>query len=113
MIQALAGLHSPTMLPRDVRYSRRKFLASAAAATIGCGLAQRPAGGATAVAARHAGRAAIAVLATVYRPHSYAYHLVCRFLHGYPRGGDHHLPAPYFLSLKDAATPENDLSREL
>jgi hypothetical protein len=59
------------------------------------------------------GRAPIAVLATVYRPLSYAYHLVGRFLHGYPHGGGQHLPAQYVHSLWVEQAPENDLSREL
>src|SRR5262245_39059011 len=101
-----------TMLPRDLRYSRRKFLASAAAATLGSGLAHRPAGASAAPPPR-AGRAPIAVLATVYRPLSYAYHLVGRFLHGYPRGGEQHVPAQYVHSLWVEQAPENDLSREL
>jgi hypothetical protein len=100
------------MLPRDLRYSRRKFLASAAAATLGSGLAHRPAGASIAPPPR-TGRAPIAVLATVYRPLSYAYHLVGRFLHGYPRGGEQHVPAQYVHSLWVEQTPENDLSRDL
>lgn len=101
------------MLPRDLRYSRRKFLASAAAATLGSGLAHRPAGASAALPPPRAGRAPIAILATVYRPLSYAYHLVGRFLHGYARGGEQHVPAQYVHSLWVEQAPENDLSREL
>ncbi|HTK78120.1 MAG TPA: hypothetical protein VL371_22830 [Gemmataceae bacterium] len=101
------------MLPRDLRYSRRKFLASAAAATLGSGLAHRPTDASVTSPPSHAGRAPIAVLATVYRPLSYAYHLVGRFLHGYPRGGEQHVPAQYVHSLWVEQAPENDLSREL
>jgi hypothetical protein len=97
------------MLPRDLRYSRRNFLASAAAITIGGGLTastknQTP---------TREGRSPLAVLGTVYRPLSYLYHLAGRFLHGYPRDGQHHLPAQYVHSLWVEQAPENDLSREV
>src|SRR5438128_1061619 len=101
------------MLPRDLRYSRRKFLASAAAATLGSGLAHRPAGASVAPPPPREGRAPIAVLATVYRPLPYAYPLVGRFLHGYRRGDEQHVPAQYVHSLWVEQAPENDLSREL
>jgi hypothetical protein len=100
------------MTPRDLRCSRRKFLASAAALTLGSGL---PAGTAPAPrsAARRDGRSPLAVLGTVYRPLSHLYHLAGRFLHGYPRDGQHHLPAQYVHSLWVEQAPENDLSREV
>src|SRR5829696_7989121 len=97
------------MLPRDLRYSRRKFLASAAAMTLGSGL---PAAASAAGQVR-AGRAPLAVLGTVYRPLSYLYHLAGRFLHGYPRDGNHHAPAQYVHSLWVEQAPENDLSRDV
>jgi hypothetical protein len=59
------------------------------------------------------GRAPIAVIATVYRPLSDAYHLVGRFLHGYTRDGRHHVPKQYVASLYVDQTPDNDLSREI
>ena len=99
------------MLPRDLRYTRRKFLASAAAITLGSGL---PTKGDTSIQKpSRAGRAPLAVLGTVYRPLSYLYHLAGRFLHGYPRDGRHHLPAQYIRSLWLDQAPENDLSREV
>ena len=99
------------MTPRDLRCSRRKFLASAAALTLGSGL---PAGAAPATrAARRDGRAPLAVLGTVYRPLSYLYHLAGRFLHGYPRDGRHHTPGQYVHSLWVEQAPENDLSRDV
>src|SRR5436190_507159 len=94
------------MLPRDLRYSRRKFLASAAALTLGSGM---PAGAAPA----RDGRAPLAVLGTVYRPLSHLYHLAGRFLHGYPHDGQHHLPAQFIHSLWVEQAPENDLTREV
>lgn len=100
------------MLPRDVRYSRRKFLASAAAMTLGTGLPPAAAQARSAAPAR-AGRAPLAVLGTVYRPLSHLYHLAGRFLHGYPRDGRHHTPAQYVHSLWVEQAPENDLSRDV
>src|SRR2546421_10548626 len=97
------------MLPRDLRHSRRSFLASAAALTLGSGL---PAKAAARPQARD-GRAPLAVLGTVYRPLSYLYHLAGRFLHGYPRDGRHHLPAQYVHSLWVEQAPENDVSRDV
>jgi hypothetical protein len=98
------------MLPRDLRYSRRNFLASAAALTIGGGLSAKTASHGT--PARD-GRVPLAVLGTVYRPLSYLYHLAGRFLHGYPRNGEHHLPGQYIHSLWVDQAPENDVSREV
>jgi len=98
------------MLPRDIRYSRRKFLASAAALTMGGGLSAQAVSKGT---PSRDGRAPLAVLGTVYRPLSYLYHLAGRFLHGYPRNGQHHLPAQYVHSLWVDQAPENDLSREV
>src|SRR5262245_55238123 len=95
------------MLPRDQRCSRRKFLASAAALTLGSGVSAR-----TAVPPR-CGRSPVAVLASVYRPLSYAYHLAGRFLHGYPRDGGQHTPAHYVHALWVDQVPENDLSRDV
>jgi hypothetical protein len=98
------------MLPRDLRYSRRNFLASAAALTIGGGLSAKTA---SQVNPSREGRVPLAVLGTVYRPLSYLYHLAGRFLHGYPRNGEHHQPAQYVHSLWVEQAPENDLSREV
>src|SRR5947208_1877355 len=101
------------MLPRDLRYSRRNFLASAAALTLGSGLPGKADASRAATTPSRAGRAPLAVLGTVYRPLSYLYHLAARFLHGYPRDGRLHLPAQYVHSLWLDQTPENDLSREV
>src|SRR5437868_8247635 len=97
------------MLPRDLRHSRRNFLASAAALAIGGGLSAK----AASQKSGDAGRIPLAVLGTVYRPLSYLYHLAGRFLHGYPRDGQHHLPAQYVHSLWVEQAPENDLTREV
>ncbi len=101
------------MLPRDLRYSRRNFLASAAAITLGSGLSAKAGATKSPAAPSPAGRAPLAVLGTVYRPLSYLYHLAGRFLHGYPRDGELHLPAQYVHSLWVDQTPANDLTREI
>jgi hypothetical protein len=108
------------MLDRHLRCSRRKFLASAAALTLAGGV---PAVGATADAPASTrarppqpttdGRKPLAVVTTVYRPLSHAYHIAGRFLHGYARGGSLHVPKHYVHSLYVDQTPDNDLSREL
>jgi hypothetical protein len=109
------------MEDRDLRCSRRKFLASAAALTLGSGVAPAaakgtaPAGGFRTRPGKPAkdGRKPIAVLATVYRPMSHAYHIAGRFIHGYTRGGKFHVPKHYVRTLYVDQKPENDLSREL
>jgi hypothetical protein len=110
------------MRDRDLRCSRRKFLASAAALTLASGL---PARGSTeeptvnAFRSRPAkpgknGRKPLAVVCTVYRPLSHAYHIAGRFLHGYGRNGELHLPNHYVHSVfVDQRPPETDLSRDL
>jgi hypothetical protein len=109
------------MRDRINRLSRRKFLAQAAAVTLSgavpasgapdspgpTGLVRtRPARLAT------AGRKPIAVVATVYRPMSHAYHIAGRFIHGYARQGRFHVPGPYVRSLYVDQYPVNDLARD-
>jgi hypothetical protein len=109
------------MEDRQQRCSRRKFLASAAALTLAGGVSGRadtPEGSLPLSRTRPAkpstkGRKPIAVLCTVYRPLSHAYHIAGRFLHGYARGGQLHVPKHYMHSLYVDQTPENDLSREV
>jgi hypothetical protein len=108
------------MLDRSLRCSRRKFLASAAALTLGGGLAQaaEPAPPAGAFRSRppkptKEGRKPIAVVCTVYRPLSHAYHIAGRFLHGYPREGRFHVPNHYVKAMYVDQMPDNDLSRQL
>src|SRR5262249_50415874 len=60
-----------------------------------------------------AGRKPLAVVTTVYRPLSHAYHIAGRFLHGYRRGGKVHVPRHYIHSLFADQLPENDLARDL
>jgi hypothetical protein len=108
------------MEDRKLRCSRRKFLAQAAALTLG-GLPLAEAAASSAAPQTHArpprpataGRKPLAVVCTVYRPLSYAAHLAGRFLHGYPRGGSLHVPRQYVASLYVDQTPDNDQSREL
>jgi hypothetical protein len=49
----------------------------------------------------------------VYRPLSHAYHIAGRFLYGYARGGQLHVPKHYVHSLYVDQTPENDLSEDV
>jgi hypothetical protein len=99
------------MNDRAQRISRRKFLASTAAALTLTGaarpqlaLGEQPA---------NQGRKPIAVLTTVYRPLSHSYHIAGRFLHGYQLAGKHHVPKHYVRSVHVEQTPDNDVSREL
>ena len=102
------------MLDRQLRCSRRKFLASAAALTLGAGVVSgrdvqpsRPGLPST------QGRKPLAVVTTVYRPLSHSYHIAGRFLHGYAHNGQLHLPRQYVRSVCVDQAPENDLSREV
>ena len=82
------------MRDREHRLSRRKFLASAAGLTLAGGLssaaAAEPASSPSTFRTRpgkptREGRKPLAVIATVYRPLSHAYHIAGRFLDGYPQ----------------------------
>jgi hypothetical protein len=108
------------MTDRELRLSRRKFLAGAAALTLAGG-APAP-GGESAPAANFltrppkpatVGRKPLAVLTTVYRPMSHSYHIAGRFLLGYPRNGALHVPSFYVKGIAVDQTPDNDLSRDL
>jgi hypothetical protein len=108
------------MHDRDLRLSRRKFFASAAAGLTLAGTAE---GEAPAEAPRLSrtrparlsikGRKPLAVVTTVYRPLSHAYHIAGRFIHGYALGGRLHVPKQYIHSMFVHQFPENDLSREV
>ncbi len=99
------------MNDRAQRISRRKFLASTAAALTLAGSATTQ----TAQAARAdgLGRKPIAVITTVYRPMSHADHIAGRFLHGYTIAGKHHQPRFFVRSMHVEQTPDNDMSRDL
>jgi hypothetical protein len=110
------------MHDRNLRCSRRKFFAQAAALTLASGLhGQGSAKDAAPPGAIHTrpakasteGRKPIAVIATVYRPLAHAYHIAGRFLHGYAHEGKLHLPKQYVRSLFVDQAPENDMSRDL
>jgi hypothetical protein len=115
--------HEPRLMQdRSHRCSRRKFLAQAAALTLagsrtaGSTAAETvPPGGFRTRPGKPSieGRAPLAVVCTVYRPLSHAYHLAGRFLHGYCRDGQLHLPRHFVRSVYVDQRPENDLSREL
>jgi hypothetical protein len=107
------------MQDRHLRCSRRKFLASAAAVALASGVSTDVRGDDASPARTRpttpatSGRKPLAVITTVYRPLSHSFHIGGRFLHGYLRGGKHHVPKHYFHSLYVDQKPENDLSREL
>ncbi len=109
------------MEDRQQRCSRRKFLASAAALTLAGGVSAQSTEPRTALPLSRTrpakpsnkGRKPIAVLSTVYRPLSHAYHIAGRFLHGYARGGELHVPKHYVHSLYVDQTPDNDLSGDV
>jgi hypothetical protein len=107
------------MQDRDVRCSRRRFLASAAALTLGGGVAQTasaketPGFRARPPKPAKEGRKPIAVVTTVYRPMSHAYHIAGRFINGYTSGGRLHIPTHYVSSLYVDQKPANDVSRSL
>ncbi len=109
------------MLDRHQRCSRRKFLASAAALTLAGNAGAEdpgPQGSLPLSRTRPAkpsvqGRKPLAVVTTVYRALSHAYHIAGRFVTGYARGGQLHVPRHYVHSLYVDQKPENDLSGDL
>jgi hypothetical protein len=109
------------MQDRSIRCSRRKFLAQAAGVALAGSLpatlpgAQPPADAIRTRPARPGkdNRKPIAVVCTVYRPLSHAFHIGSRFLYGYAREGRLHVPGQDVSSMYVDQTPENDLSREL
>jgi hypothetical protein len=116
------------MEDRRLRCSRRKFLASAAAGLAltgspadGEGAAGPVPGGAEAPPLSRTrpakpsikGRKPLAVLTTVYRPLSHAYHIAGRFILGYAHAGRLHVPKHYVHSMFVHQFPANDLSREV
>jgi hypothetical protein len=103
------------MLDRALRCSRRKFLASAAALTFSGGVQADGPGASRSRPSKPSadGRKPIAVVTTVLRPLSHAYHIAGRFLHGYQRAGEFHVPKHFVRAVYVDQTPDNDLSREL
>jgi hypothetical protein len=107
------------MIDRHLRCSRRKFLASAAALTLAGSVPGDAGAEGTPPLSRTRpgrpsieGRKPIAVITTVFRPLSHSYHIAGRFMHGYARGGQLHVPKHYVHSMYVDQTPDNDLSRE-
>jgi hypothetical protein len=106
------------MLDRSLRCSRRKFLASAAALPLAVSQLTGGEAGEDAVFTRPPqpateGRKPIAVVCTVYRPLSHAYHITGRFLHGYARNGKRHIPRHYVRAIHVDQTPDNDVSKDI
>jgi hypothetical protein len=108
------------MLDRSIRCSRRKFLASAAAAALGSGVPQAAEPGAP-LGHIHTrpphldttGRKPIAVVTTVYRSMAHSYHIAGRFLQGWTLSSELHVPKQYVASMYVDQLPENDLSKDL
>jgi hypothetical protein len=112
----------PPMLDREERLSRRKFMASAAGLGVAAAAGQAGADSTDAPPpvsrtrpARLSikGRKPLAVITTVYRPLSHAYHIAGRFIHGYAFGNKLHVPKQYIHSMFVHQVPENDLSYEV
>jgi hypothetical protein len=110
------------MEDRRLRCSRRKFLASAAGALAFTGASAPHTPGAEGPLPPSRtrpprlsvkGRQPLALLATVYRPLAHAHHVAARFLHGYCRGNELHVPPQYLHSLFVEQAPPNDLSRKV
>lgn len=108
------------MTDRDLRLSRRKFLAASAAAGLALG-ADTPDDGVEApplsrtrpAKLSRKNRKPLACITTVYRPLSHAYHIAGRFVHGYALNGKLHVPKQYLHSCFVHQTPDNDLSADL
>jgi hypothetical protein len=109
------------MTDRELRCSRRKFLASAAAMAMAARTAANageppaPSSGFRTRPPQPAldGRKPLAAITTVYRPLSHSFHIAGRFLHGYTRDGAFHVPRNFVRSVYTEQAPENDLTREL
>jgi hypothetical protein len=109
------------MHDRYLRCSRRKFLASAAALTLAGGVPGNLNGDEGPPASSRTrpgklpikGRKPIAILSTVYRPLSHAYHIGNHFIYGYFVRGEHHVPKHYVHSLYVDQKPDDDLSADL
>ena len=84
-----------------MRFTRRSFLAQAAASPI--------LGKAGKTATR---RPRIAALTPIFHKYSHSEHLIDRFLEGYGWNNRHHRPAMDIVSLYVEQVRENDLSRE-
>ncbi len=84
--------------------NRRNFLTTVGAGIVAttCAAAEKP----------PKSRKKLAVITTVWRPVSHAWHMAERFLVGYPIKGQWHKPALEVVSAYVDQTPENDLSRK-
>jgi hypothetical protein len=108
------------MQDRYLRCSRRKFLASAAALTLSGGVADSlngeepsPASPSRPGKLSTKGRKPLAIITTVFRPLSHAYHIGNHFIYGYFLRGEHHVPKYYVHSLYVDQKPDNDLSADV
>ncbi len=108
------------MHDRYLRCSRRKFLASAAALTLSGGVPGNlngeepsPASPSRPGKLSTKGRKPLAIITTVFRPLSHAYHIGNHFIYGYFLRGEHHVPKYYVHSLYVDQKPDNDLSADV
>lgn len=97
--------------------SRREFLATLGAASFHCAVGATSADEPKSIHARpprlsKQGRKPLAVLCTVYRPMSHAYHIAGRFIHGYVPRGSFHVPKHFVASLYADQFPKDDLAKE-
>lgn len=86
-------------------FNRREFLVATGAGVVGSALTL----GGEAEPVRRKKR--LAVVTTLWRYKSHAWHMAERFLHGYPLRGKWHRPDIEVVSAYVDQTPENDLSR--
>src|SRR5947207_1601361 len=110
------------MRDRDLRCSRRKFLASAAALTLRGAIPTARAAEDEAPASAFRtrprkpskeGRKPIAAVCTVYRPLSHAQHIAGRFITGYTLDGKFHVPKFCVQAMSVDQMPENDMARDI
>ena len=85
--------------------TRRDFLGGVGAGLMATTLGRAGAG-------QEAARKRMAVVTTVWRYRSHAWHMAERFLVGYPIRGEWHQPALDVVSAYVDQTPANDLSRK-
>jgi hypothetical protein len=90
--------------------SRRDFLAASSAVTAGSLLAAAAQGDDKAETPRKT-PLRLAAINSIYRLRSHAYHIVNRFVFGYPVNGFHHQPPFQIVRMFNDQYPKDDLSR--
>jgi hypothetical protein len=87
--------------------SRRTFVGAVGTGLVGSAVSAGPVQSGPAQAERRR----LAVVTTVWRERSHAWHMAERFLHGYPKEGSWHRPPFDVVSAYVDQTPKDDLSR--